>query len=440
MTTPAMVPCPDCGTPARATGQSFCDSCGAFLRWSAPAAPPSNADTETASASAPATGTAPEAVTTPIPAVANPDGASAANRAARSGATSPASPASSVNAAPKQPNAAGAAGSAGSGAGASAGDTTPLPEVTPGARPAAPAGARPEAPTDEPVTPHPETRAPSVSDAARALLVPVEEPSARAPEAPGTVLPGRPEAARPKVRAATPAPAPENGTPCPACGTPNHQHRSFCRSCATPLTPRREDNATGPYAGQRPPLHRDRKRWMARVLTAAAVVALIAGGVFGGPPAARAVQDHFAKRVAVHPATWTASHWDPKHGPELAGDSYSNTWWGTGYAGDAQGTYLEATFGQPTDLLALLITPGTSKRQGQQSEQARPQEFDLLVTDTSGKAHLSHRSINDGGVQRIDVRVRDAASVRLTLRSAFGAAKDKQVAIAELEFFARSKN
>uniref|UniRef100_A0AAU2V609 Zinc ribbon domain-containing protein n=1 Tax=Streptomyces sp. NBC_00003 TaxID=2903608 RepID=A0AAU2V609_9ACTN len=302
------------------------------------------------------------------------------------------------------------------------GNTTPLPEV-------------PEVPEA------PEARATSATDAARALLVPVQEPSAaQPPEAPGSVLPGRPEAARPKVRTAAPTPAPENGTPCPACGTPNHQHRNFCRSCATQLTPRREDNATGPYAGQRPPLHRDRKRWIARALIAAAVVAVVVGGVIGGPPAARAVQDHFAKRVAVHPTAWAASHEDPNHKAGLAGDSYSNTWWGTGYANDAPGTYLEATFGQPTDLLALLITPGTSKRQGQQSEQARPQEFDLVVTDSSGKQHTSHRSINDGGVQRIDVRVRDAASVRIILRSAFGAAKDKQVAIAEVEFFARSKN
>lgn len=142
----------------------------------------------------------------------------------------------------------------------------------------------------------------------------------------------------------------------------------------------------------------------------------------------------------MHPTAWSASHEDPQHKAGLAGDSYSNTWWGTGYAEDAAGTYLEATFGQPTDLLALLITPGTSKRQGQQSEQARPQEFDLVVTDSSGKQHTSHRSLNDGGVQRVDVRVRDAVSVRIILRSAFGAAKDKQVAIAEVEFFARSKN
>lgn len=30
--------CPDCGAPAPQTGQSFCDSCGAFLRWDRPAA------------------------------------------------------------------------------------------------------------------------------------------------------------------------------------------------------------------------------------------------------------------------------------------------------------------------------------------------------------------------------------------------------------------
>ncbi|MGW2484812.1 NADase-type glycan-binding domain-containing protein [Streptomyces sp. NPDC001571] len=426
MSTPAMVPCPDCGTPARATGQSFCDSCGAFLRWTAPAAP----------ASPPAADAAPPAATPPASAP-----PAAAPPASTPPASTPSPEAARRSIAPDAPT-----------------PPSGTPVFVPGTpRPAQPATppARPDAMTvptpavagdardnrgAQDTTPVPETRAASASDAARALLVPVAEASAPAPtpETPGTVLPGRPEAARPRVRAA--GPVEETGEPCPACGTANHQHRNFCRSCATQLTPRRQDHSSGPYAGQRPALHRNRKRWIARVLVAMAVVALVAGGIFGGPPAARAVQDHFAKRVAVHPTEWKASHSDPKHGPELAFDSYSNTWWGTGYAGDAEGTYLEATFGQPTDLLALLITPGTSKRTGQQSEQARPQEFDLIVTDTSGKQHLSHRSINDGGVQQINVRVRDAASVRLILRSAFGAAKDKQVAIAELEFFARSKN
>ena len=53
MSTPATVPCPDCGTPARATGQSFCDSCGAFLRWTPSAtAPTPDASTYTPSSEA----------------------------------------------------------------------------------------------------------------------------------------------------------------------------------------------------------------------------------------------------------------------------------------------------------------------------------------------------------------------------------------------------
>ncbi|GGU30969.1 NADase-type glycan-binding domain-containing protein [Streptomyces violascens] len=432
MSTPAMVPCPDCGTPARATGQSFCDSCGAFLRWSAPTTPTTpSADRTPSGDAAPDAPEGPGGSGSPAPAA---SAAPAGPAAAAEGATPPAGTPDTAPdrterdaANPSEPAPAAGANPAGPAAPATPeAVTTPIPAVADGAGD---------------TTPLPEARATSAADAARALLVPVQAPSATPPpEAPGSVLPGRPEAARPKVRTAPHTPAPENGTPCPACGTPNHQHRNFCRSCATPLTPRREDNATGPYAGQRPALHRDRKRWIARALIAAAVVAVVVGGVIGGPPAARAVQDHFAKRVAVHPTLWTASHEDPNHKAALAGDSYSNTWWGTGYAEDAAGTYLEATFGQPTDLLALLITPGTSKRQGQQSEQARPQEFDLVVTDSSGKQHTSHRTLNDGGVQRVDVRVRNAASVRIILRSAFGAAKDKQVAIAEVEFFARSKN
>ncbi|MFJ6749104.1 hypothetical protein ACIQNI_13060 [Streptomyces sp. NPDC091266] len=41
---------------------------------------------------------------------------------------------------------------------------------------------------------------------------------------------------------------------------------------------------------------------------------------------------------------------------KLAFDGYSNTWGGTGYSGASDGQYLEAGFGQPTDLLNVLIT------------------------------------------------------------------------------------
>ena len=162
-------------------------------------------------------------------------------------------------------------------------------------------------------------------------------------------------------------------------------------------------------------------------------------GLIGGPPAARAVQDHFAKRVSVRPTGWSASHSAEGHGPELAFDNYSNTWWGTGYAGDSNGQHLQADFAQPMDLLAVLVTPGTSKRPGKAADQARPQEIDLIVTDSAGRTLTAHKTLDDGGVQRIDIRRRDTVSVQVVLRSAYGSGPDRQVAVAEIEFFGRSR-
>ncbi|QZY18683.1 zinc ribbon domain-containing protein [Streptomyces decoyicus] len=335
--------------------------------------------------------------------------------------------------------------------------TTPLPTTTSAADdgtvpPPRPAPNSPERPQSrqsaQSPAPPPGQAAPTrppagernISDTGiRALLVPVPDASPTAPpEAPGSVLPGRPDPARPRVRTPQAAPEPEDGTPCPSCATPNAPRRHFCHSCATPLTDTTRKNAEGPYAGERPRLHRDRTRWIARAVVAAVIAAVVAGGIIGGPPAARAVQDHFAKRVQVPAATWKASHSGPEQGAKLAFDGYSNTWWGTGYSGASDGQYLEAGFGQPTDLLNMVITPGASARTPQATDPARPHEFDLLVTDSAGKRHLLRYRLNDGGPQKIDVRVRDAMTVRLVLHSAYGATDAKQVAIAELEFYGRS--
>ncbi|MBD0708277.1 NADase-type glycan-binding domain-containing protein, partial [Streptomyces sp. CBMA291] len=237
--------------------------------------------------------------------------------------------------------------------------------------------------------------------------------------------------------AAAPAPV-AGGTPCPACSLANVPGRHFCRFCATPMVPERLSTAEGPYAGRRPALTRDRSRWAVRALIATGAVAVLVGGIVGGPPAVRAVQDHFADRVPVHPVTWAASHSAATQDPKLAGDGYSNTWWGTGYAGDSAGQYLEAEFAEPTDLLSVLITPGSSKNTTQADGQATPRTFELVVRDSSGETRVSQHHLNDGGTQRVDVRVRDALSVRLVLQTAWRADPRRQVAIAELEFFGRS--
>ncbi|MFE6064491.1 NADase-type glycan-binding domain-containing protein [Streptomyces sp. NPDC056431] len=410
---PQSRPCPDCASPVRAADQSFCDSCGAFLRWDSPAGAVSTEGSSAASSSAPS-----------APSVA---------AASESGGTVRDEPeATPADDAPR----AAAEGSADSPAEvtdtrSSVGPeevTAPLPAVTPASDAPAPvpvpeAGPASDGPSDTLV---------------RSLLVPVPgnrpvEPAVAAP-----VLPARPEAARPTVRAAEAPVAVQGGKPCPACSLANTPGRHFCRFCATPMVPEQLSTAEGPYAGRRPGLTRDRSRWIVRALIAAGVVTVVVGGIAGGPPAVRAIQDHFAKRVPVHPVAWAASHSAPRQQAKLAGDGYSNTWWGTGYAGDSAGQYMEARFAEPTDLLSVLITPGSSKNTTQADGQATPRTFDLVVKDSSGETHVSQHRIDDGGTQRVDVRVRDALTVQLVLRTAWRADPTKQVAVAELEFFGRS--
>jgi hypothetical protein len=427
---PGSVRCPDCSTPATRNGQSFCDACGAFLRWDATDAP-----------------AAPAAAAAPAPA-SNPDHTVTLKRPPRipptaSPAAPPAGPPAPPADRPADPRTSGQNPVDPRTSGQHSTTRHSTTQHTSAHHSAAPYSAAPYKPEGDakdtipqtPVLPGPY----HAQSTAHSLLVPVPDANPYSTP-PGGVLPGRPEAARPQVRTAQAAPQPEHGAPCPACGTVNAAHRQLCRSCGTPLAPQDASDAGGPYAGQRPRLNQGRGRWIARALVAAAVVAVAVGGIFGGPPAARAVQDHFAKRVAVHPTAFKASHSSTGHEAKVAFDGYSNTWWGTGYAGDSAGQYLEATFGQPTDLLNMVITPGTSKRAGQSVEQARPQEFDMVVTDSGGKPRTFHERIDDGGAQRIDLRVRGAVSVRLVLRSAYGAAPAKQVAIAELEYFGRSTN
>ncbi|WP_328940454.1 zinc ribbon domain-containing protein [Streptomyces sp. NBC_00250] len=416
---PQSRPCPDCASPVRAVDQSFCDSCGAFLRWDSPAGA---ASTEGGSAAAPSAAAAASAPSAPSASESvgtvreEPDTASADEAPQPATAPSPAdSPAEATDGQP------------------SVGPeevTAPLPAVSPAS----------ETPTPAP-TPVPEaspaTEGPS-DTLVRSLLVPVPGNRPAEPAVAAPVLPARPEAARPTVRAAG-APAPvEGGTPCPACSLANTPGRHFCRFCATPMVPEQLSTAEGPYAGRRPGLARDRSRWIVRALIVTGIVVVVVGGIVGGPPAVRAVQDHFAKRVPVHPVAWAASHSAPKQDAKLAGDGYSNTWWGTGYAGDSAGQYMEARFAEPTDLLSVLITPGSSKNTTQADGQATPRTFELVVKDSSGETHVSQHRINDGGTQRVDVRVRDALTVQLVLRTAWRADPTKQVAVAELEFFGRS--
>lgn len=270
--------CAECGMEAR-PGQSFCDGCGAVLSWTPQAG--SAADrADRAPEGAPAPAAEPATVPVPAPAAASP--------APASGTAAPPRPPAPDPATRLGDPAASGAPSGGHG-GADDPDTEELePVVTggapiaPGAAPSVPPGAAPgPAPVPDTVpVPVPDTDADTDAAArARALLVPVAEPEPRAPRQPEItpVLPGRPEAARPRV----PGPLQDEvygGIACRWCGVANPPERYFCRRCAMRMAPEPEPgpdrrswwrrlfsphgSEEAPWAGDRPRLRRGIWRWL----------------------------------------------------------------------------------------------------------------------------------------------------------------------------------
>ncbi|MFD3378427.1 MULTISPECIES: NADase-type glycan-binding domain-containing protein [unclassified Streptomyces] len=297
----------------------------------------------------------------------------------------------------------------------------------------------------------------STAERARSLLIPVSDPEPRAPAAPAVapVLPGRPVANRPQVRAPGPEFGMQGGTPCPWCATPNLPDRHYCGRCAMPMSgggpaaPGRQPwwrripgfgVAQTPWAGDRPRLRRGFgavMNWVVGGLVLALIVTLVLN-IGAGVDATR---DHFAKRAAVGPDSVKASRSYPGHPAQRAFDKLSNTWWGPGVSGTGEGQWLEARFAQPTRLLDLVITSGVSTQPDKLSQSALPHRIEALITTADGKK--TTRIINldqSAGGQRRKFRVGAVSSVRFTVKSAYATDAKKQVSIAEIEFFTRSNS
>ncbi|MDX3643532.1 NADase-type glycan-binding domain-containing protein, partial [Streptomyces sp. MB09-02B] len=298
------------------------------------------------------------------------------------------------------------------------------------------------------------TGATAGSAGARSLLVPVADPEPRAPAEPAVapVLPGRPDVQRPQVRAPQPEFGTEGGVPCPWCGTPTRPDRHFCARCAMPMAGRTEAparlpwwrrvltgrNTETPWAGDRPRLRRGFGQILSWVV-GALVLTLIVTLAFQADDAYQATRDHFAKRASVVPDSFKASRSFPGHKPQLAFDTYSNTWWGPGVTQSGEGEWIEARFEQPTRLLDVVITPGVSKNADQRGESARPHRIEAKITAADGSVSTKTLVLDQSaGGQRRKFRVGEAETVRFTVLSAYGADARKQVAIAEIEFFGRS--
>ncbi|MFJ9712662.1 discoidin domain-containing protein [Streptomyces sp. NPDC101234] len=261
------------------------------------------------------------------------------------------------------------------------------------------------------------------------------EAGAAAPDV-APVLPGRPQPERPSVRAATAEE--ESGVTCWRCGVQNRPDRTFCRNDGAPLDRSGQQTTTVAsrrgerFAGWRPRVSG------ARVLIAVGVVAALVGAAFLTPAAVGAIRDHFTDPAPLPPAAVSASNSDAAHPAQSAFDGVSNTWWGPGFSGDSAGQYLQANYSRPVDLQKMIITPGVSTRSADLDAEARPQRFDLLITDSSGRTSLTHYQLADGGPQLVDASMHDAVQVDMILRSAYGTASNKQVAIAEVELLGRA--
>lgn len=368
------------------------------------------------------------------------------------------------------------AGTAGVHPGTDAPDTVPAPAVPPGAdgdtdpvrapdRAGAPTALPPEddtlptipavsaAPADPAPTPDPDPD-PEASARARALLVPVADQRASAP-APDVapVLPGMPAAARPRVQAPGGEPADETGPPCPWCEVGNRPDRHFCRRCGMSLAERpgvpearrpwwrriRDfGNGPAPWAGDRPRLRRGIGRivtWIAYGLA----LGLVIYAAFHVSTAWNATRDHFAKRAQVSPDAAVASRSFGGHPPKALFDKVNNSWWGPGVSQAAEGEWVEARFMEPTRLLDILITSGISTKPSDLSEAALPHRMDAVITTADGKKTTRHIKLDQvSGPQQRKFRAQDVVSVRFVIRSAFNVGPDKQVSIAEIEFFTRA--
>ncbi|MGW7044685.1 NADase-type glycan-binding domain-containing protein [Streptomyces avermitilis] len=292
----------------------------------------------------------------------------------------------------------------------------------------------------------------SAAERARSLLVPVADPEPAAAPSVAPVLPGLPVANRPQVRTPVAQAGEEGGVPCPWCGTPNRPDRHYCTRCASSMTKGRPTaerlpwwrrllnsrNGQPPWAGDRPRLRRGFGRVLNWVV-GALVLTLLVFAVMNTGKAVGAVRDHFAKRAPVSPDSFKASRSYTGHGAGLAFDKLNNTWWGPGVSQSGKGEWLEARFEEPTRLLDLMITPGVSTHADQLTQSALPHRLEARITTKDGRTTTRDLTLDQSaGGQRRAFRVTDVIAVRFTIRSSYGAGPDKQVSIAEIEFFKRS--
>jgi hypothetical protein len=175
------------------------------------------------------------------------------------------------------------------------------------------------------------------------------------------------------------------------------------------------------------------------VLVVLLVLAALCAGGFLLLPAGRALiedtRDKLGKPRPVTPVTVEASAEIPGHPAANTTDALSNRYWGA----PAEGASVTYTFRKPFRFVDLIVTNGPSKSPETYPRQARALRIDLEVVTRDGERRRKELTLSDKpGPQPFPLGISDAKSVRLTLRSPAGLSDGRHLALAEVEFFARS--
>ncbi|WP_239394383.1 zinc-ribbon domain-containing protein [Frankia sp. CiP3] len=386
--------CEQCGSPVR-DGEPFCGNCGVFLEWDREPAPTGQA-----------------AAAHPQP-VAGPPAAPGAEVPSASAVIPAAAPPVPAEAAPAPP--------------------------TPAADPATSRAAALLVPVQparhaDPPEPHaPETAAGTVSS----------HPATPSGDQPGAVQPGRPVPRRPTVRTYSDDrdPTPDD-IACPACGTANRPDRNFCRRCGAALGGPADRARRLPWWRRWRRRPRPARSLLWRVLTWLLIIALLAALGYAafvfGRKATDAIRDKIAKPVPVHPTFVHASSEAPGHPAASAADGLSNRYWAPARTGPAQGEYVEFAFAGPVRLLDLIVHTGAAADQDVFLGQARPAELGLTAWTAGGdQVHTTLHLEDRLGEQKFHQVIGDVVHIRLTIKSDYGDAPERRVALGEVEFFKR---
>ncbi|MER7521230.1 NADase-type glycan-binding domain-containing protein, partial [Streptomyces sp. NPDC126499] len=194
----------------------------------------------------------------------------------------------------------------------------------------------------------------------------------------------------------------------------------------------RRGRRQAPPAGTRP-----RRAWRRPRIALPLVLVLLGVGIwFGLPHAGRLLglaRDETGTPESLPPSAVRASSALKDHPAGAAFDGFSNRYW----ASSAAGSTLEADFEAPgVRMTKLVVFAGTSAKKDEFLTQARPARLLVEIVSADGDRSTRRITLKDQpGQQTFDLRGSRVTRVRITPETAYGTARGRHVALAEVEFF-----